>query len=81
MIDFAPAAPPDRRRPLLIIMALAVLLAAVVPYLWVLRLPLTAVDTIPTVEAARVVSFQEIPALLLRELRGGLLVAHAQFQR
>lgn len=71
MIDFAPAAPPDRRRPLLIIMALAVLLAAVVPYLWVLRLPLTAVDTIPTVEAARVVSFQEIPALLLRELRGG----------
>lgn len=38
---------------------------------WVLDLPLTAIDTIPTLAAARVDGWTEIFDVLLRELRGG----------
>lgn len=40
------------------------------PYLYVIELPLTAIDTVPTIAAARIDSIVEIPRVLLRELRG-----------
>jgi hypothetical protein len=48
------------------------LLLACVSYAWVLRLPLTAIDTIPTIAAAEVDSIAEVPGLFVRELRAGV---------
>lgn len=43
---------------------------------WVLDLPLTAIDTIPTLAAARTESWTEIFDVLLRELRGDATGGH-----
>jgi len=51
--------------------AATVLALAFISYAWVLDLPLTAVDTIPTIAAARVSALADLPDLLIRELRGG----------
>lgn len=48
------------------------LLLACLSYAWVLRLPLTAIDTIPTIAAAEVDSIAEVPGLFVRELRAGV---------
>lgn len=59
------------RRALEIAIALALFALAVWPYRQALEAPFNAVDAIPTVAAARVDGIAELPALLLRELRGG----------
>jgi hypothetical protein len=48
-----------------------VLAVAFLSYAWILDLPLTAVDTIPTIAASRIGTTHDLPDLLIRELRGG----------
>jgi len=48
-----------------------VLALAFLSYAWVLALPLTAIDTIPTIAASRIQAIRDLPDLLIRELRGG----------
>ncbi|MGI9432116.1 MAG: hypothetical protein ACR2PQ_07885, partial [Myxococcota bacterium] len=48
-----------------------VLVLAGASYAWVVALPLTGIDSIPTIAAAHVESVWELPSVLVRELRGG----------
>jgi len=48
-----------------------VLVLAGASYAWVIALPLTGIDSIPTIAAAHVESVWELPSVLVRELRGG----------
>jgi hypothetical protein len=55
-----------------LIAAVAVFVVAFWTQRWVLDLPLTAIDTIPTIAAARIESWTEIFEVAARELRGGV---------
>ena len=60
--------------------SLAVLVAAVASYAWTLALPLTGIDTIPTLAAAHVERAGELPSVLGRELRGGAQQSGAYYR-
>lgn len=64
-------APEPRSRLWDIAAGMAVFVVAFWTQRWVLHLPLTAIDTIPTLAAARVEHWTEILDVLARELRGG----------
>ena len=51
--------------------SLLVLGVAAASYAWVVSLPLTGIDAIPTIAAAHVEHARELPSVLTRELRGG----------
>ena len=54
-----------------VVWSVLVLISAGVSYAWVVSLPLTGIDAIPTIAAAHIEHWWELPSVLARELRGG----------
>ena len=54
------------------IASLLLFVLAVLPYLYILKLPFLGIDTIPTIASAKIESIVELPNVFIRELRGGI---------
>jgi len=60
--------------------SMLVVVLAVASYAWVIDLPLTGVDSVPTIAAAHAESIGDLPAVLGRELRGGVQPGAAYYR-